>query len=181
VLSDSSIAVNGWTGADEAEAADRIFEMPRDALEVEAPGAAAGLVGLLSAAADGSGDDETWLARRVWSERYARLVESGELPALPWSPGQRQPAAAVTSAGLSAEDGAGPPPRCADLAARSAIRAEAVTWAEAVGSLAAEELPSASRRTWVGNLAELVAAEAVGVERTPAFWRALGDCGLPSS
>lgn len=55
-------------------------------------------------------------------------------------------------------------------------------WVQAAAALARARLPAASRHIWLGNLAELVAAEHVGAELAPSgrrrlFWQALHACG----
>ena len=50
-------------------------------------------------------------------------------------------------------------------------------WVRAAAALATTQLPAASRHLWLGNLAELIAAEHVGAERAASLWRALHECG----
>ena len=50
-------------------------------------------------------------------------------------------------------------------------------WVRAAAALARTRLPAASRHLWLGNLAELIAAEHVGAERAASFWQALHECG----
>ena len=47
----------------------------------------------------------------------------------------------------------------------------------AAAALTTTQLPAASRHLWLGNLAELIAAEHVGAERAASLWRALHECG----
>ena len=49
-------------------------------------------------------------------------------------------------------------------------------WAHAAAQLAAHRFSDATRATWLGNLAELVAAEHVGVGSVGGFWRELDAC-----
>ena len=74
-----------------------------------------------------------------------------------------------------------PPPDCAALAPPRHLRApdeppEVEAWVRAAADLATTRLPASGRHLWLGNLAELVAAEHVGAERAAAFWRALYKC-----
>ena len=54
-------------------------------------------------------------------------------------------------------------------------------WVTAAATLARTQLPAASRHLWLGNLAELVAAEHVGAERAASLWQALHECIQRSS
>lgn len=47
----------------------------------------------------------------------------------------------------------------------------------AAAALTTTQLPAASRHLWLGNLAELIAAEHVGAERAASLWQALHECG----
>ena len=54
-------------------------------------------------------------------------------------------------------------------------------WVTAAATLARTQLPAASRHLWLGNLAELLAAEHVGAERAASLWQALHACAQRSS
>ena len=137
------------------------------------------------------------LVARVWSERYATLeagrgwqdgnANGGEAPhklpsALPlqcaelreWDEawGDRDVAE------LSAASHAVPRPT-AGVGARAAVtvQREAVgSWARKAAQIALSGLGEDTRGTWVANLAELVAAEQVGVGAIAEFWRILHQC-----
>lgn len=152
----AAISVNGWVEGDEGAAAAELFALERpplmrgDAARAEATAA---LVAALSAAAVGNG---SLLVERVWHERYEALVASGRLPA--------QMSGEVECARLSAWR--------TTLEARPATR----TWLRAAARLAAERLSDETRTTWLANLAELVAAERLGLPAVGAFWRASARC-----
>lgn len=120
-----------------------------------APTEAAALIARLSAAAAGA---PSALVRAVWRERYAALVSEGELPAPPLSP--LPDCRALLPPHLREADE--PPP--------------VEAWVRAAAALATTRLPEAGRHLWLGNLAELVAAEHVGAAQAAAFWQALGEC-----
>ena len=110
------------------------------------------LTALLRAMSGRTLGDAAALGRRVWTERYAPLVAIAELPAPPLSP----------------------PLDCA-AAPPDDERAE---YARAAAASAAR-LPEATRGVWVGNLAEALAAEAVGAANVAAYFRALDACEAP--
>ena len=56
------------------------------------------------------------------------------------------------------------------------MEASVEEWVTAAATLARTQLPAASRHLWLGNLAELVAAEHVGAERAASLWQALHAC-----
>lgn len=117
---------------------------------------------------------DAWLlARRVWDERYRALVAAGELPiegagvecaALP------DDAAIMRVSSHASYD--------IDAAADTANTAgrRASQWALDASAIAKAGMGRTTRGTWVSNLAELVAAERIGVRRAPGFWQALHTC-----
>ena len=154
----SGVSVNGWVECDEGAAAEAIFAMPRPVDEDARGdgGAAAALVALLSA--ECFEEKPSHLTSRVWAERYSSLVNQGQLP---------------TSDGLTVVECAAMRRWRAAWGAHPAARA----WARDVAGVAMTRMSEASRGTWLSNLAELVAAEIIGVERTGGFWRDAAACG----
>ena len=149
-LSDAVVSINGWSDCDEARVAAELFALPRP--KRAAAATATRLTGLLRALSDRTLGDAAALGRRVWAERYAPLVAIAELPAPPLSP----------------------PLDCA-AAPPDDERAE---YARAAAASAAR-LPEATRGVWVGNLAEALAAEAVGAANVAAYLQALDACEAP--
>jgi len=165
-LSDS-ISINGWSDSDEAAAAADLFAIKRpttahDAGEGGAAVAAARLLAQLSIAIEG---DATAVSRRVWQERYKELALHAKELTLDWDSMAAPPCMAIAKAfsqqGSSLTEG---------------WTDEATAWLQAAARVAVERLPAGSRSLWVENLAELVAAEHVGVARVAPLLKAIVDC-----
>ena len=180
VPSGDAIGVNGWVDGDEGAAAAEMFSIARPPLSqakknaAAAPPAhhgernnkasgAAALILLLSRSAfagdavgDGGSSSSTLLARRVWQERYAEL----DLPEASPPPFATDGSCAEWQPGLRAWRD--------DEAARR--------WAQSVARHAAAHLPDSTKGSWLGNLAEYIAAERVGVGHVAAFFQALNMC-----
>ena len=125
------------------------------------------------------------MARRLWRERYEALVTSGELAA-EWDEDRMAPR---SCAALHADDGRDGFGRSRETTASAdssaaarrrdveATQSEAIReWLDGVVRIARARIPAASRGLWLGNLAELVAAEHVGVAHVAALLRAMEAC-----
>jgi hypothetical protein len=166
---EGAVSVNGWVECDEGAAAAELFalKLPGRLQAGAAPSDraldAASLVMLLSSASFGNA---SLLPARLWTERYKAIVEDGSLP---------QSAVGNAASG----DGEAPPIDCALLAANRELwemSGHGIGWARAATRLAAERFHEETRASWLGNLAEYVAAERVGVRAVGGFWHSLFAC-----
>ena len=193
---EGTIAINGWVGCEESNAAAAIFELPRppgSASAALAPEAApeAGVPTarsnrIMSATAKGQPTAEfaatlvlalsqrtfgsAWqLAEHVWSERYQSLVSEGTLAVDEAVPSALDCKTLQDSPVLSAAvvDAHG---------GGDARHGEVLVWAERAARLAHAHLSDGTRSTWLANLAELVAAERISMRGVGRFWRDLQRC-----
>ena len=156
---DGVIGVNGWVDGDEGEAAADLFSLPRPRppqvrhTRDSKAAAAAALICLLSQSSFGSTEGGVAaLVKRIWAERYSSL-----------------------------DLREGPPPFDGCSGWRGDMRIwlqhlPAKEWANAVARHAEAKLAGSTRASWLGNLAEYVVAERVGVGHVYAFWKELNAC-----
>ena len=199
---EGTIAINGWVGCEESNAAAAIFELPRppgSASAALAPEAApeAGVPTarsnrIMSATAKG----QPTAAAAAESEFAATLVlalsqrtfgSAWQLAEHVWSERYQS----LVSEGTLAVDEAVPSALdCKTLQDSPVLSAavvdahgggdarhgEVLVWAERAARLAHAHLSDGTRSTWLANLAELVAAERISMRGVGRFWRDLQRC-----
>jgi len=169
---DGVVSVNGWVECDEGAAAAELLALQLPGrLQEEEDGAlaAASLVMLLSSTSFGNA---SVLPARVWLERYATIVEDGSLPTQGEAGSGGSESGSSGGKALAALD-------CTSLAAlreRWGMTSHGLSWARAATRLAAARFSDQTRASWLGNLAEFVAAQGVGVRSVGGFWRSLYSC-----
>jgi hypothetical protein len=199
---EGTIAINGWVGCEESNAAAAIFELPRPpgptsaALAPEAAPEAGAPTALGNRNMPGTVKGQPTAAAAAASESAATLVlalsqrtfgSAWQLAEHVWSERYQS----LVSEGTLAVDEAVPSALDCKTLLSSPVHSAAVVdahgggdarhgevlvWAERAARLAQVHLSDGTRGTWLANLAELVVAERISMRGVGRFWRDLQRC-----